>query len=84
MEVKKWSKERERTRSAFFACSTASQGAGRSRNTVPDMRGVEGGIRWERTSVHLIDNCEPVFTYVPMSEGDEVVHPVAGKFIPGE
>ena len=42
MEVKKGSKEREHTRSAFFACSTASQGAGRSRNTVPDMRCVEG------------------------------------------
>lgn len=42
MDVKEGRKERERTRSAFFACSTASQGAGRSRNTVADIRGVEG------------------------------------------
>jgi hypothetical protein len=42
MDVKGGRKERERTRRAFFACSTASQGAGRSRNTAPDMRGAEG------------------------------------------
>ena len=59
-------------RKAFLACSTASHGAGRSRNTGWVVSGCglrEGNVR---TRVDFILDGEAVFAYVAVVEGDDV------------
>lgn len=78
------------TRIAFFACSSASQGAGRSRKTV-EMVHVRIAFRKERraagneavlTCVYFVLGFEAVLVYVTVLDGDDIIEAVLLEFDP--
>lgn len=73
-----------RTRSAFFACSMASHGAGRSRNTGTRLISLifGGGNGGARTCVDGVFNRKAVFAYVPVRERHDVVHAMPRELLP--
>ena len=80
------------TRSAFFACSTASQGAGKSRNTAqegtknneirPSNQQSQPQGTNKRTCIDGVDDREALLAHVPVRERHDVVHPVPRELLP--
>ena len=55
-----------------------TMGVGRGGKDARSGAGSTGAL----TCVHGVCDGEPVLAHVPVGEGDDVVHPVAGEFLP--